>query len=90
MGLSYNDAIDKLQNFLDNGISGEALETELKQIISDLDVTDRKANADAKTILYSKYDISDLLNNPNNRMLNNTDAFEFLDIDNNTKSHPRG
>lgn len=86
MGLTYNNAIGELQVFLDQGMSGEPLENELKRIINELDVTDTSAIADAKTILYSGMDkdtVSKLANNPKNRILDNTDASKFLNIDEN-------
>jgi len=80
MGYTVDGANIELQRII-NGES-PAAEAELKRIISELDVTDTKANAGAKTVLYSGIEkgvIDDLAHDPSNRMLNNTSAFEFLD-----------
>lgn len=80
MGYTVEEANIELQKII-NGES-PATEAELKRIISELDVTDTKANAGAKTVLYSGIEkdvIADLAHDSSNRMLNNTSAFEFLD-----------
>ena len=63
MGYTVSDANSELKKI----ISGDspATKEELKKIIANLDVSDNFANADAKTVLYSKYDIKNLENNRN-------------------------
>lgn len=80
MGYTGEQAKLELQKIL----SGEKPATldELNKIISDLDVTDTKADVNAKTILYSAMDedtLTNLAKDSKNRMLNNTEAFKFLD-----------
>ena len=55
MGYTVDQANEELKKI----INGErpATKEELKKIIANLDVSDNFANADAKTVLYSKYDV---------------------------------
>ncbi len=80
MSYTINDANIELEKI----ISGERVATldELNKIFSNLDVTDVNGNTNAKTILYSGMGSSfseSLVNNPDVRILNNTQAFEFLE-----------
>lgn len=80
MGLSVTAAELKIDELLSKGYSAEELKSRLvSDVFEKLDVIDPNANAGAKTILYSGYDVSDLVGDPNNRMLNNTEAFKFLE-----------
>ena len=76
MGYTVDQANEELKKI----INGErpATKEELKKIIANLDVSDNFANADAKTVLYSGYNVENLENNRNIRLLNHTEAYEFL------------
>ena len=72
------DAIAALD--LDN-LSSSQIENELKNIISQLSVEQKaefNVGSNAKTVLYSNYDVSDFLNDPNVRLLDKTEAYDFL------------
>ena len=80
MGYTVEEANLELQKII-NG-ENPATEAELSRIISELDVTDTKASAGAKTVLYSRINpdtVANLAADSSNRMLNNTEAYEFLD-----------
>ena len=79
MGLSVTAAELKIDELLSQNLSVDELKSRLvSDVFEKLDVTDPNANVGAKTILYSGYDVSDLVGDPNNRMLNNTEAYQFL------------
>ena len=80
MSYTINDANIELEKI----ISGERVATldELNKIFSNLDVTDVNGNTNVKTILYSGIGSSffeSLVNNPDVRIINNTEAFKFLE-----------
>ena len=70
------DAIAKLD--LDK-LSPKELEEELKSIIKDLDTTPYNTTNRATTVLYSASSVDDIEKNDNFRILNNTEAYNFLE-----------
>jgi hypothetical protein len=65
-------------------LSPKEVEQELKSIIKQLDITPLNTINSATTVLYSASSVDDIAKNDNFRILNNTEAYEFLnDIRNN-------
>jgi Ca2+-binding RTX toxin-like protein len=78
MGLSITAAENKINELLSLGLSGDELKSRLvSEVLEKLDVS----ASGSKTILYGGMDnkvIDNLAKDANNRMLNNTAAYQFL------------
>jgi len=62
-----------------NALSPKEVEQELKSIINQLDTTPLNTNNRATTVLYSASSVNDIVDNPDFRLLNNTEAYKFLE-----------
>ena len=79
MPYTAEQATDAIANLDLNALSPKQIEQELKSIINQLDTTPLNTTNSATTVLYSDASVDDIVNNPNFRLLNNTEAYNFLD-----------
>jgi len=77
-----NEAKEEIDKLDLNLLKPKEIEQELHRIINHLDTTPKDVHPDATTALYSgipKEDMKQFVNDPNYALLDNTEAFKFLD-----------
>ena len=84
MTYTAEQATDAIANLDLDRLSPKQIEEALKSIINQLDTTPLNTTNSATTVLYSGASVDDIVDNPDFRLLNNTEAYSFLnDVKNN-------
>ena len=81
MAYTAEQATDAIANLDLNTLSPKQIEEALKSIINQLDTTPLNTTNSATTVLYSGASVDGIVDNPDFRLLNNTEAYKFLDYD---------
>ena len=80
MVYTAEQATDAIADLDLNTLLPEEVEQEVKNIINQLDTTALNTSS-TNTVLYSEASVDDIVDNPNYRLIKNTEAYKFLNHD---------